>query len=286
MCHLTWNPVINHHIHNQTKCPRCNHRLPWTLETFLEAAHKLHGDKYNYSLIKDTDIDGARRYININCNICQQHWTTTLGHHINNKTGCPQCSGRALLTYERFINSATKIHGNDCDFSYISESDVKNCNSRAKIICNICYMEWHPQIRIILYNKSGCPNCKASKGERECMRVLESINIKFEREIKINALPTRFYDFKFNHNGIGWILEYDGIQHFEFVSLYHNCDIEKFYEHQRIDKLKTEMAIREGYYVIHIDYTQFSNIQYHINQALDLKQSLYLSTPELYSHLN
>jgi len=38
--------------------------------------------------------------------------------------------------------------------------------------------------------------------------------------------------------------------------------------------------------LIKIDYTQADNIEFHIRLESKLRQSLYLSTPELYTYLN
>src|SRR3990170_1711179 len=42
----------------------------WTLPLFLERARKIHGNKYDYSQIKEEDIKGARCNIPLKCNTC------------------------------------------------------------------------------------------------------------------------------------------------------------------------------------------------------------------------
>lgn len=83
---------------------------------------------------------------------------------------------------------------------------------------------------------------------------------------------------------LGWTAFILGIQHFKISAIFHD-GIEKFYEQQETDKRKTEKAIEEGYNFIRIDYTQLNNVNFHIKQALKLKQTLYLSMPELYEYI-
>lgn len=56
-------------------------------------------------------------------------------------------------------------------------------------------------------------------------------------------------------DGYKFLVEFDGRQHFEFVELFHK-DIQTFRERQQKDIIKTLDAIRLGYNIIRIDYTQ------------------------------
>lgn len=62
--------------------------------------------------------------------------------------------------------------------------------------------------------------------------------------------------------------------------------MEEFLDRQMGDVEKSNIAISEGYRIIRIDYTQINNIEYHIQLAFKLEQSIYFSTPILYRHYN
>lgn len=53
---------------------------------------EIHGDRYNYDLIKEDDIKCVLTRINIKCNKCTTTWNTTIVSHINHKSGCSKCS--------------------------------------------------------------------------------------------------------------------------------------------------------------------------------------------------
>ena len=284
ICDYMWNTAV-HIILSGKGCPSCGGNLPWTLESFINTVKSIYDDRYDYDAVKEHHIQSNNSHIPITCKLCFHNWNPTIRQHIYDRTECPKCNNSLPLTYDKFIDAVVKIYGNDYDFSEIKESDITKGNCRVSVCCIICNMKWQPLARNLVYGYSKCPGCKSTLGEKACIRTLRSMNIIFEREIKIEALPTRYYDFRFIWNGARWILEYDGKQHFKFIPFFHNDDIETFHEHQNIDIIKTKLAIKEDYHVIRIDYTQINNIQYHIEQALRLHNSLYLSTPELYTYL-
>jgi len=61
-----------------------------TLEEFIADARKVHGDKYDYSLIKE--YVNNKTSVLIRCLKCGLVFPQTPSSHINNKSGCPNCS--------------------------------------------------------------------------------------------------------------------------------------------------------------------------------------------------
>jgi len=99
-----------------------------TNEIFIEKANKIHGDRYNYSLI---DYKNNRTKVKI---ICKKHgiFEQNLKSHITKKYGCPICGGTGKHTKETFIKKSKEVHGNKYDYSLV----VYNNNStKVKIVC-------------------------------------------------------------------------------------------------------------------------------------------------------
>ena len=69
-------------------CPECVNKKKYDLSYFIEKARSIHGDKYDYSSIKE--IKNNRDYLPI---ICPKHgvFYQTADNHINQKQGCPKC---------------------------------------------------------------------------------------------------------------------------------------------------------------------------------------------------
>ena len=55
--------------------------------------------------------------------------------------------------------------------------------------------------------------------------------------------------------------------------------VEDLIRNHEIDCVKTFVAMKAGYRVVRIDYTQLNKMSIHVKTALEQKQDLYLSTP-------
>ena len=101
--------------------------MKYNTETFIEKAKEIHGDKYDYSLVK---YIGAHDIIKI---ICLKHgiFEQKAFAHLQNY-GCQICGNNKKLTKEIFIKKAKEIHGDKYDYSL---SEYKNSHTKIKIIC-------------------------------------------------------------------------------------------------------------------------------------------------------
>lgn len=131
----------------------------------------------------------------------------------------------------------------------------------------------------------GCPDCNISIGERLIKQYLESNNIRYEREYRINNIPNRRFDFYCEKDSCKFLIEFDGEQHFNQVEFFDKSGY-TLEERHIIDRVKTGYGQMEGYKIIRLDYklsrSNFSNLEKHLDQAFELKYTLYLSDPELY----
>jgi len=264
---------MDNHIHNKSSCPNCNGTAPWNYDKLVSAAAKTYGNKYNYSLVP-LDIKGIESHINIICNICNYQWSATI--NIGNASNCHRT---ARWTYQGFIQRAHKIHGDKYNYNQITPELFINSKVHLPITCVTCYLIWNPNLGAHINKKSSCP-----RWELLFIDYFKSRDLQFFPQTELPSLPDRYYDFSFIYEGIWYIIEFDGEQHFKFTPFFHREET-KFQEKQQIDITKTLAAINAGYKVIRIDHTQINNIGTHIDEALRLKQSLYVSTPKLYSHI-
>lgn len=61
-------------------------------------------------------------------------------------------------------------------------------------------------------------------------------------------------DFTINYNSKQYIIEYDGIQHFEYDEFYHKNDIENFNKQKRRDEVLEEYCALNNIVLIKIKY--------------------------------
>ncbi len=104
-------------------------------QIFIEESIKVHGSKYDYSLV---DYKNAHSKVKI---ICLEHgqFEQAAYTHIRG-TGCKQCyhtnkaGNSQRLSIDKFINKSKEIHGNKYDYSLVV---YINSKTKIKIICPI-----------------------------------------------------------------------------------------------------------------------------------------------------
>ena len=130
-----------------------------TTEEFIEDAKKIHGNRYDYSLV---DYKNSHTKVKI---ICPIHgvYEQVPYTHMNAGGGCNKCAiefkARNLsLTKEQFINKSNQIHNNKYDYSL---SEYKNNSTKIKIICPIHgIFEQKPMSHLA---GNGCSTCGGTK---------------------------------------------------------------------------------------------------------------------------
>lgn len=153
----------NRHLKCQG-CPicgriNCRGNKKYDTSKFIDAARKVHGDKYGYSKVK---------YINNKtkvCIICPVHgefWQTPDGHLAGN--GCLYCKGNKLreafyLGKDKFISIAKSKFGDKYDYSKV---EYVNIDTKVCIICKNHGQFWQtPSTHL---KGRGCPFCSKEIG--------------------------------------------------------------------------------------------------------------------------
>lgn len=100
-----------------------------TLNLFLFKCSKLHGDKYDYSLINY--IKNNNDKVNI---ICKEHgiFSQRVSNHMNLGDGCPKCAGVGKWNTELLIKEFKKVHLDVFDYSKVL---FENVSKKVIIVC-------------------------------------------------------------------------------------------------------------------------------------------------------
>lgn len=127
---------------------------------------------------------------------------------------------------------------------------------------------------------------RQSKGQNACKKCLTDFGLQPIAEVQISGMPRSKFDFMFSCNDKKYILEFDGIQHFQYSQWFHRKEA-NFPKRQRKDVLKTVAAILNGFIVIRIAYTEEININTILAEVISTTQVkwLYLFPPSKYDWL-
>lgn len=126
-----------------------------TTEEFIEDASRVHGDKYDYSLV---DYRQALSKVLI---ICPEHgrFSQTASEHLSGR-GCSLCGRRQSSETRRrkaaqaFVAKAKKIHGDKYDYSKVKYACVRDP------IIITCYKHGDfQQVPNDHLTEAGCPQC-------------------------------------------------------------------------------------------------------------------------------
>ena len=196
------------HINGQG-CPKCGGCYTPTTEEWIVSAHKVHGDKYNYSKVKYVN-----NYTKV-CIICPKHseFEQSPYQHLQGQ-GCPICSNEATCercrhSKEEFIKMAREVHGDKYDYS-----KVKYIGAHTKV-CIICSEPEHGEFWQTPNSHTkgrGCPKCKLSHLERSVMNYLDDVEITYDYQKRFNWLGLQSLDFYLPEYKVG--IECQGEQHF------------------------------------------------------------------------
>lgn len=123
-------------------------------DSFLKKARKLHGDRYDYSLVA---YRSSKEKVEI---LCPEHgafWMRPNAHL--NGSGCPCCGVRRSSNVkksntESFIEKARAKHGDRYDYSKV---EYKASKEKVEIICRAHGSFW--QMPNGHLNMQGCPEC-------------------------------------------------------------------------------------------------------------------------------
>jgi len=148
---------------NRYGCPKCGiekrkSRVRDT-KTFIERAVKIHGDKYDYSLVRYTY---AKTKVPIICKTCRELGREHIFYQTPDKhlrgQGCPRCAGNKPLTVEELNKKLEKIHNGKI---VCIDHGIDGTASYGSFKCLTCGYIWAAIISNVIKSKDprGCPRC-------------------------------------------------------------------------------------------------------------------------------
>jgi very-short-patch-repair endonuclease len=250
-------------------CPKCGidrnaKGRTRTLEDFIATSRRVHGDKYDYS---HAEYVGSEIPLTI---ICPVHgaFRQRPQKHAEREQGCPKCANRDM-DLSKFIERAKAVHQNRYDYSqsiYV--------RARTPLIV-VCPDHGSFKQRADHHLKGiGCPLCVDalnSKGIRKIEEWLIAQSISYEREKGFDALRSektrrRHLRFDFWLPNLNAVIEFDGIQHFQAVSIWGGKSA--FDETVARDRRKDEWAAAQGIQMIRVRHDQEQDIELILRTAL------------------
>ena len=161
-----------------------------TLEEVIESSRKVHGNKYDYSLIEHYENDSVKYPI-----ICPEHgiFYKSFNKHIHSKQGCPKCNKRFRYDSNTFIEDVKNLE--HCKNYSFEKTEYKNNRTKVIVTCHEVDENGieHGDFEITpshLKSGEGCPKCRYKKSANSKRRTLKE-TISLAKEIHNNK-----YDYR------------------------------------------------------------------------------------------
>lgn len=263
--HGPWETRASIHLQG-SGCSACSHefgalkfpiRKPLAREQVLVDFEKIHGSRYDYSQFEYRN-DATPSII-----ICRVHgpWKTNANTH-KNGSGCRKCSNEARIKpWDQVLQSFIDAHGSKYDYT---EYEYKDTMTKSTVICpdhGPWDIEPHHHSRGV-----GCRKCHSSKGEVAIAKHLTSLNISFIQEYAF----IRPYRFDFYLDDLGFVIEFDGAQHFqEDKNHFHKRERSSYHNDVVRDVKKIHYCVNHDIPILRIHYKDLKDIPQFIDEFLE-----------------
>ncbi len=225
------------HISMKTGCPLCgNHSVGLSNQKGWEVVHdifiSIHGNRYKYDPSTYQDVSHKMKIE------CLKHgWFEQKPYQHYSGHGCKKCSAEEnaankKITFSDFIEKSIEVHGNKFSYDHVEYVDIF---TPIHITCSK-HGEFFQSPRNH-YRGSGCPKCNSSKGEEKIRSILNELSVQFIEQKTFDDLVHKNYlrcDFYLPHYNT--VIEFNGIQHYEPISVFGGIDGLK--ENQTRDMIK------------------------------------------------
>jgi hypothetical protein len=191
-----WEVACTSIIHSNSGCPYCAHQFTLSYE---EAKARI--EARGFELVSTEYIDSMSK-LKLRCKLGHE-WEANYNNIVNNKRGCPYCSGKAKYTLEEIRDRVSQL-----GFELLSTKYV-NIKSKLKVRCSVGH-EWEVAGNNLLNSKTGCPYCAGSISHtyKEVKAIVESIGYELLSTEYKNVDTRLRVRCKFGHE---WEAIYDNL---------------------------------------------------------------------------
>ncbi len=207
--------------------------------------------------------------------VCEEYFEMSW-QHIWGGNGCGVCAGQQVGKYNNLAYLRPDLREEwDYDKNFPLTPNLVTRGTPRKVfwICNVCGRGWRATISSRC-NGRGCPACKMSGGEKRISYWLNENNISYifqysNHDLKSNNNRKLEYDFALldNKNNIRCFIEFDDIQHINFIPFFHKTQ-EGFKNHKNRDKLKNKYAKQNDIPLLRINVKDYNNIESILTETL------------------
>lgn len=262
ICNYEWEEIAKNVI-ERNYCPKCKKKSK--IKPLNEILEDLNNKNPNIIVeINESEYIGCKSKIYCKCKKCGYSWETTISAYRNSKGYCHKCINKIRRSNDDFIIELSKV--ND---SIKPLETFLTVNKKMKFKCLQCGHIWMAKPNnLITGERSGCPMCNVSKGEKRIKEILKNENIDYIYQKEFNGLigiNGGKLSFDFYISSFNCLIEYQG--EFHDGKARHQTE-NKLLKQQEHDRRKREYAKQHNINLLEIWYWDFDNIEQIIKNYL------------------
>lgn len=243
-------------------CSKCNYKRKDTEKNENIIRERLINKAINVEFYMK-DRNGIRHnMVNFTCKKCGRINTKEVTNFLDQKYDCSYCEGsKQSKDTDSFLRELKEKAGEK--FTLLTE--YVDSKTSIKVKCNSCGFIRDVKPNTLLLS-CYCPKCdkKGSRGEKIIASFLDRNNIKFTSQMYFSNFNIGIHYFDFYIPDYNLLLEFNGIQHYEFNEHFHK-DLDNFEYRKQKDAIKKEAALKDGFNYVSIKYTLINNLDSILN---------------------
>lgn len=252
--HGPFDQTPNSHLYGTAGCPLCGRlsmlaKMRMSTEEFTQRAHRIHGERYDYSLVVDTP---STESVTI---ICRKHgpFRQQMWRHLRGDI-CRRCVTDAQrLTRDDLLRRVYGLFEEEYDYSLVKDGWVPT-RSRIEVLCPS-----HGPFAVSVgehLRGAGCPVSRGSRAEQVIARILTESEVRFIPQWRHPACRDTYpLPFDFMLPDLDALIEYDGIYHFKPVQRRGESESDalgRLIRQRQRDAIKSDWAAANGWCLIRL----------------------------------
>jgi hypothetical protein len=170
--HGAFEQVPSYHTDNGAGCPACSGNKRVTTADFVAESKKVHGDRYDYSLVAVTTNTTPVQIV------CPDHGVFLQAPKQHRKgQGCPTCGGTQKLDQGVMLTRFAEVHGARYDYS---KAVYTSAREEVTIVCPD-HGEFS-QIAALHWGGRGCPKCAKRVLAADLRKSADEVQLDLQRQ--------------------------------------------------------------------------------------------------------
>lgn len=247
-------------------CANCHYKRKDTIRNEEIIKQRLEQKAHNIKFFMEESGGIRHHMVEFVCNKCHHMNTARVANFLRYKYDCVYCEGKKEnKDTDIFITEMEEKFGKQFTLC----SDYVDSTTSIRIRCNKC--GFIRNIKPNAFLQSGyCPRCgdKSSKGEKVISSYLKNHNITFESQKYFTDWNIGLHYFDFYLPDFSMVIEFNGIQHYQFNEFFHKTQDEFNYRKEK-DEIKKNAALEHHLTYVSISYLCFSELNFILDKLFN-----------------